>query len=103
MHARLGHAGAKTFNEMVSNEFQAIGEVEKIYPGKKTSSVLYDLIAQLVVESLDLGYRPNQIYSYILGALKEEGFSLSKENRSKLWSYIRERYTKHRKQVRGEV
>jgi hypothetical protein len=94
-HAELGHVGpAKTLGEAAKRELQADAWV---YDKLGRTPSMYEIandFGGLVEQAVDNGDSASTIFSWVMREIEEQGYTVSKENRSEIWWWIRGLYEK---------
>lgn len=93
-HARLGHVGpSETYGERAERELAADSWV---YAKLGREPTLYELVEDFSYDIDGLireGYSANNIFVWLKGELERAGYTLEREDRSRLWWWIRNTYT----------
>lgn len=100
-HAELGHETPKdrplTFSESAKRELAADDWVyEKLDKDPSFNEILSDF-GGMIGECLDKGYSVSQIFNWVVKELETFGYDISKEEKSSIWWWIREKKAQRRK------
>lgn len=92
-HAELGHVGpAGTFGEAAKRELAAdIWVYEKLGREPSYSEILMDF-APMVEELVDERYSINQIFNWMKKEIEDAGYSMERDDRSRIWWFVRHIY-----------
>ena len=97
-HAELGHEGrAKTYKERAKRELEADSWVyEKLGKNPTWAEILEDFGGD-IDELLEKGYTVSDIFSWLKGELEDAGYIMDREDRSRLWWWIRDKHEERKK------
>ena len=96
-HVELGHVGpAKTYSEKTQRELAADSWVyEKLGTEPTWAEILGDFVSS-IEELIEMGYSVSSIFTWLKNELEDAGYAVERDDRSRLWWLIRDKYDKLR-------